>query len=308
MDYTNYIERRKLIEVMKQVNGEKIPLFEEKLIEKLQPQHKHIYRRLQNYAFNDGSWYRPAHNFVVTSTMVAICRTEGLDERNLIPTAMLHDIGNSLIKILEGKGADWENVDKRIAHRIVGSELAWEILKDLRKEGKIDLQDDEIQVMDDLIMTHDDPYLGIPLETLLEKQHRDADRAFVPSISSWYKDFLNYLDDTKNDYKKTLTPIKFMKQRLAFFYNVPKDNPLQASSALDLSLTKYNEGGSCEPQFTQTGKQIVDHMFKQRSLELFSGVFELPVRQFKRFYSEGLDKEKQYFLSLIDKANHPKDF
>lgn len=176
-------------------------------------------------------------------------------------------MGYSGLKIASLEGAAWENVDVRRRHALLSVEIARELLPGLAAKHGISYASEELSRIYRIIETHDDPYLGEDLKTEIERQHRDADRIFVLSVLSWYKDLLEYKNDQENGQKQGLTPESFLLQRLAFFYREPGENPLQHAYPLDVSLAEYNEGGRCEPFFTQKAKEIGDLLLEQRARE-----------------------------------------
>ena len=132
------------------------------------------------------------------------------------------------------------------------------------------------------------------------KAHRGADRCFVPSALSWYKDMVAHYGDSGYQAKSaelgfTLSPKEFLRCRLAFFYEREEDLPTDWNTdrlPLDTSLEKYNEGNMCETFYTRTDKAIIDGMFMCRAEEL--GVVEdvaTPqrfARMFEDFYKDEL--------------------
>ena len=310
MDYNNPKIRTELIDGMKKILSDNITAFNKKLESHLSYEEKFMFEKLNEHTINKedffqgGSWYRPMHNLLVTATMITMCNYDKmskdpkLNRRVLVPTAMFHDIGNSFMEIKQGEEADWENKDKRITHRLIGAEKTKEILTSLVKEKKILMPENDMTEIEKLILTHDDPYLGLPLHSYPEKAHRDADRMYVPSVTSWYKDFLNYKDDKKDDYKRNLTPEQFLDQRIAFFYLNRVENPVEINRPLDVTLAKYNEGGKCEPMNIPIANKILGNVIAERVNEFNLGIFDMNKKDFFEFIEGAMKKEANYFTSL----------
>ncbi len=297
MDFTNESVRKKTIGVMQEISKNRQPELNRTLHSLLTPAEQEIQRFVDGLAFQEGAWYRPAHNVIVPASMIAICRYGSYSTfdisgetatyiqhapypRDLVFVAQLHDVGNSRMKIEETtKGADWERVDKRWTHMQIGSDMLNEQLKDLRARGILDIPDERIAELRAIVATHDFPYIeGMPLKDPEARAHRGADRTFVPSVLSFWKDFIaycvtpKYLDGARK-LGLELTPETFLSARLAFFYDnrsplstVP--DALQHTHSLDKRLASWNEGGRCEPAYTDVEKRVIDAMLTRRSHEV----------------------------------------
>ncbi|MBI2546807.1 hypothetical protein HYV81_06535 [Candidatus Woesearchaeota archaeon] len=212
---------------------------------------------------------------------------------------MFHDIGETQLPSEKGKGADWEKPDKRMAHRHVGVKIAREVLQALNKQMKMAMPGQYIDEIARLIMIHDDPYVGIPIDT--EDKNgialRAADRSYVPSVVSFYKDFLNYKDD-KDPKRRALTPEQFVKQRIAFF---GLEDVVGGVTPEDAHLIRLNEGGRVEKPYTPVDKEIIAQMLLNRRGEVYDiAIFQQPViENFASRIEEFIWKEMKW---LIDKA------
>jgi HD superfamily phosphodiesterase len=130
--------------------------------------------------------------------MIEICERTGAS-RDLVVAAVLHDIGYAGLKIpgtLEG--AKWDSKDVRETHMAAGAEMSKKYLRELQAEGALELTSERIEKLVEIIATHDNPYIGKPLNEQEALLHRDADRAFVISAVSFWKDYLAYLSDAKH--------------------------------------------------------------------------------------------------------------
>jgi len=146
--------------------------------------------------FGGGSWYRPIHNLVVTMAMIKICK--GADaNRDLVLAAILHDVGYSALEMPGTlQGAAWEGTDMRLAHMAAGRAMSERYLQQLLDTGTLSMSDERLQKILSIIATHDDPYVGKPLSDKEALLHRDADRLFVLSCVSFWKDYIALLSDS----------------------------------------------------------------------------------------------------------------
>jgi hypothetical protein len=215
--------------------------------------------------FVDGSWYRPIHNLIVPMAMLSICR-ESAAPRLMVIAAIVHDVGYTAFEVPGTlQGAGWTTKSLREGHQLASKEMSAPILNRLRNEGKLRMSDETLAHILEIIATHDNPYIGIPLTDPLAKLHRDADRSFVISCVSFWKDYLAYLSDSKRmetfaSHKIRLSPDTFLRLREASFVNDPL-NPLR-------------EHTSYEPMTSSRAHEIFE---AQRSLraEEFAKVLEL---------------------------------
>ncbi|MEK6967030.1 MAG: HD domain-containing protein [Nanoarchaeota archaeon] len=245
--------------VMLKASESAILIQAKKLLKLLSEEESLIFNEVQKLKFSEGSWFRPIHNIVVPLNMISIIKNESLNRKILLPTAMLHDIGYSKLRL---KGNDWTRSDIRMKHSILGAKMAENIL---RETGSFDKK--EIELIISLVKTHDNPYRGIPLKTALEKQHRDSDRSFVPFILSFYKDFINL------DSAETLK--EFLKKRI-------------------ISLGMKPGKGYSEPFNTKTGKEIGSYLMNRRIEEIESGF----LKNFNNQFEKRMDEEFIYLFSL----------
>jgi len=140
-----------MINLMKSLIEQKVPGYEKRLLEHLSTEEQTMYETLQKYSFEENSWYRPLHNFVVTTAMIAICKQENLNRRILVPAAMFHDIGYAFIKL----NGLYITTDNRKAHCEIGSQKTENILLTLKSKKKISRSDSEIKTIKlSVVFTH----------------------------------------------------------------------------------------------------------------------------------------------------------
>ena len=253
----------------------------ELLIERLNSTERELLDWVNYFPFVDGSWYRPIHNLVVPMAMARICRESNAPRILLIP-AIVHDVGYTAFEVPGTlQGAGWTSVSMREGHQLASKEMSKPILARLREEGKLTMSDDTLEHILEIIATHDNPYIGDPLTDPLAKLHRDADRSFVISCVSFWKDYLAYLSDAKRMQKFAadgvrLSPDTFLRLREASFESDP-ESPLARHT-------------SFEPMTSPTAQEIFR---TQRALrrEEFSKVLEFLSRS-----DEAADRELTEYL------------
>ncbi|MBS3128695.1 hypothetical protein J4410_06115 [Candidatus Woesearchaeota archaeon] len=310
-----------------------------------EPQHAETLKAMMNPAevavqdyvdalgFQEGAWYRPAHNKLVPAAMIAICRGRILHDpmardltypfsRDLVYVAQMHDSGNSLMTVeATTKGASWENVDKRWAHMGIGAGMLAKTLGDLRSGGQLEMTDSRLAELYTIAATHDFPYLGVPFTEKLfgssllreARGHRDADRTFVMSALSFWKDLIAQISDGKYQVKaralgstEGVTPEFMLRARMTFFYPTARYIPTEPSCGekidleqypFDKNLEAYNEGGKVEAMFTSVGQRIVGDQFAQRIGELEQVVHMDSPQQFGELFERAFDREMQQMFT-----------
>ena len=251
--------RRMFLSSLEEATRRALPECEEILLSKLTEFEREVYSFVRSHNFVDGAWYRPIHNVVVPCAMIAIVEKMGAN-RDLVLAAMLHDIGYAGLKIpgtLEG--AAWDAKDVRESHMAAGAEMSRRFLKDTQERGELDISTERIEKLVDIIATHDNPYIGKPLTEHEALLHRDADRAFVISTTSFWKDYIAYLSDKKHikrfaEAGITLTPESFLRLRQGSFESDHSNEMAR--------FTSY------EPMTSELGKAICDGQRARRLAEI----------------------------------------
>ncbi|HIH17496.1 MAG TPA: HD domain-containing protein [Nanoarchaeota archaeon] len=282
MDIRDSEQRHEMLESLIAVTDFLTPAFSERLKSRLNDKEKLLYEAVEGVTFAEGNWYRPHHNFIVTASMLSLCFWEGLDRNVLMPAAILHDIGYSALKISK-YGADWNSRDKRIAHMEAGAVMAADILKGTASmPAEVDGVE-RVEEIVEIIRTHDNCYIGEPYETDNQLYHRDADRLYVMSFSSFYKDFLNYLDTGK------ITSVEdYLLGRGLSFYNESKEEVVEESGNY-----KYI------PFTLMTAKRLGDEQFRQRTEEINQGVIDMHPEHFAKYSKDRLLLEADWILSEL---------
>lgn len=251
--------RRMFLSSLEEATRRALPECEEILLSKLTEFEREVYAFVRSHNFVDGAWYRPIHNVVVPCAMIAIAEKTGAS-RDLVLAAMLHDIGYAGLKIpgtLEG--AAWDAKDVRESHMAAGAEMSRRFLREKQERGELNISTERIEKLVEIIATHDNPYIGKPLTEQEALLHRDADRAFVISTTSFWKDYIAYLSDKKHikrfaESGITLTPEAFLRLR-------------QGSFESD-DLNEMARFTSYEPMTSELGKAICEGQRQRRLAEI----------------------------------------
>jgi hypothetical protein len=132
-------------------------------------------------------------------------------------------------------------------------------LNDKRDSGELTISQERIEKLVEIIATHDNPYIGKPLTEQEALLHRDADRAFVISTTSFWKDYIAYLSDKKHikrfaEADITLTPEAFLRLRQGSF---ERDDSNEMAR-----FTSY------EPMTSELGKAICEGQRLRRLAEI----------------------------------------
>ena len=185
-----------LLEILQHAMTESLEHGRKLLNEQLTDSEKSVQDYVEQQAFIDRSWYRPIHNILVPLVMTVLCREHSLS-RDLVLAAQLHDIGYAGVKVSGTlTGMAWQNADIRSTHMLHSAKMSAALLRSLCKQGTLLLSETRIDSLVAIIGTHDDPYLGRPLSDPEALAHRDADRAFVISCVSFWKDFIAWSSDS----------------------------------------------------------------------------------------------------------------
>ena len=247
--------RKTTLETLQRATEKAFKVCQPILFDKLSPSEKEAFTFVDGHSFTDGSWYRPIHNVIVPYAMLEICN-ETSASSDLVLAAILHDVGYAGLK-LPGtlSGSAWDTKDARESHMAASAVMSRTFLNELRDKGAVDLSDERIDKLVDIIATHDNPYIGKPLEDREALLHRDADRAFVISAVSFWKDYIAYLSDERkmpkfSDSGVVLSPQQFLKLREASFLSDESNE-----------MSRYT---TYEPMQSSKGKAIAQVQYQQR--------------------------------------------
>jgi len=294
-------DRLEVIETLKNVVDSLMPELDARLIRKLRPQERKLYAKLNEITFDEGSWYQPHHNFIVTAAMDQICRTNPtLHREPLMSVAMLHDIGYSGLKV-SMQGADWKSADKRKAHMAKGAEMYRDIMVEMSKNGEYhlnplrldDFEDSTYSDIEDcayLVSIHDNPYIGKTIDKPEGLFLRDADRLYVCSFSSFIKDYLNYLDK-----EPRLKAEQFVQRRVYSFIKPEEQNPLFLIMPDRPEMFREEK---YEPFTLEHPKKLWTQQIKDRGFEVrCHRMFDMDLGEFKHYAKKEMLREAKQFLS-----------
>lgn len=281
------------MKVLKQSVHELTPSFLSFLKKDLQESEQKILEQAIPYYLQGGRFYDLWHISLSTKFMIALCNYENLDRAVFVPAIILHDSGYS--KITETNDALRKgNVssDERVAHMYFGQEIAEELFLKNSGFGLSNAQQEKIKA---LIATHDNPYIGKPLVTSDEKIHRDADRFYVLSFSSFVKDFLRHLETNP-----TLTPEEFMKGRVCMFFSeleISKFKFKEEYMPKAMDLKKYQN--KYEPMFTVLGKKNAFLQLQERMKDIEMDLFQKDEKAFRQHCQKRMEEEMNEILWTI---------
>ena len=247
--------RRIFLDVLKGAATSALATCRRELLNDLNSAEQQTFSFVEKHAFNEGAWYRPIHNVIVPQAMISIC-AHSTASRDLVLAAILHDVGYAGLKIPDTlRGTAWANKDTREAHMAASAVMSRAFLE---KEN-FELSSERIDTLVDIIATHDNPYIGKPLEDTEALLHRDADRAFVISAVSFWKDYLAYLSDDKKlkkfaDKGIELTPQRFLR--------------LREGSFSEDALNDMAQFTTFEPMTSPRGEAIAQNQRSERLAEI----------------------------------------
>ncbi|MDP6586269.1 MAG: hypothetical protein QF535_16580, partial [Anaerolineales bacterium] len=233
------------------------------------------------------------------------------------------------------EGANWENTDKRWKHMELGAEMLEEELEAHVKS--LEIKPERLRKLSLIVRTHDLPYIRVgsqadtqlPTVTVEElfslaevhtyggdnpvgyrlidpetRAMRGADRTFVPSALSWYKDMVSHFSDVGYLAKAKglgfeLSPEQFLRSRMAFFWDNAEAVPTRwdlDTFNLDTSRAAYNEGGRCEAPYTSTDAAIISNMMGRRAAELDAVNAATTPDQFAQVFERAFVSEMKYVI------------
>lgn len=273
------------MQILKQVVEELAPLFLSRIKKELEEPEQKILEQVIPYYTKGGRFYDLWHIPFSTRFMISICQEEKLKRAVFVPAILLHDIGYA--KIAQGNdNLKNGNVSssERMNHMYFGQEIAEELFEKNNGFGLSKTQQEQIKA---LIATHDNPYVGKPLTTDEEKFHRDADRFYVLSFTSFVKDFLRYKE--KN---AVLTPEEFLKGRICMFFAESEKKAfyfaqkfLPTASDFEKYHPKY------EPMFTLFAKKSVFLQLQERIQDIEAGLFAMNEIAFVQYCRKRMEEE-----------------
>ena len=276
------------MQILKQLVQELAPSFLSKIKKELQEPEQIILEQVIPYYSAGSRFYDLWHIPFSTRFMMALCQAEKLERAVFVPAIILHDSGYS--KIAQANNALQKgniSTDDRVSHMYFGQLVAEEIFQRNNGFGLSKAQQERIKA---LIATHDNPYIGKQLTTREEKLHRDADRYYVCSFTSFVKDFLRYVEKEPN-----LSPEEFMKGRICMFFlegEIKEFGFNKKFLPLTSDFKKYKH--KYEPMFTSLGKKEVLLQVQERMKDVEAGLFQMNKKDFKHYCRKRMNEEMQW--------------
>ena len=263
---------------------------------KLTPFEKELLDLVMSRYVKGSRWYDKYHVPYSALFLLELCEREKLDRSVLIPAILLHDVGYSTLtsgdRAEEVKRGSYDK-DIRVAHMQAGVEIATEIFAELRKRGFVHECTVE-KAVQDIIATHDNPIIGIALETPLEEQHRDGDMIFWVSFVSFVKDFLRHHEEGM-----PLAADRLFLCRLAYF-----SRPEGFDDAYDIGVILPHDiweryKNRYEPLHHAFSVAVNQKQFRMRLAEIKSGFFDMPLLDFEEACKIYMDKELKFITEDI---------
>jgi hypothetical protein len=195
-------------------------------------------------------WYDPLH--IAHSTHFALDLIESGEADSLVlPAILLHDMGYFAIRDKDA----WNRPEVRVTHMQEGAALAAEVL------AGHGLTPAELGRVVGMVATHDNPYLGYPLEGADRLTLRDCDRVWVMHLVSFYKDWSSKKGDDPN--RKTN---RLLALRRVHFYGEEALNERQ-EWGIDEAVWEEGRGRVERPALVATRNRVA-RLFERRRTEL----------------------------------------
>jgi hypothetical protein len=217
-----------------------------------------------------GNWFRPIHNRVVPLAMAVICRMCNTP-RDFMHAAIWHDVGYTTLTVPNTDGGlTWASIDMRKAHMKRGAELFKEFAEGT---GKSLFTTERAERFRAFIAVHDEQYIGGTIKSM-DRPLREADRVFVPSLFSFYKDYISYAAKAADEQQTHPVEDHFIR-RLQNFYRTKDEIPARIRRLCPRLIDKrFGEVDKeliterFEPQETVPGKKLIEAMLVARAQEL----------------------------------------
>jgi putative nucleotidyltransferase with HDIG domain len=188
------------------------------------------YKKLFNLAdkyYKKGREKDDIHHLRVAGIMQSILKEVSLDEETMMAAALLHDIGYAKIPEKERK-TYWAKKVMR-DHMKHGAKMARDIL------SKVGYPENKIKTVCQIIATHDNPGLGIPIKNRETKALKEADILWMTTEEAFWLDvkrrpqltakaWLDVLERRFTEDKAYISYIKtdFGKRRVKNFLKIMK--------------------------------------------------------------------------------------
>lgn len=202
--------------------------------------------KLLNYVFATyyqegkvaGRWYDPYHILLSTHFAAQLERTNDLVSPLIIPGIILHDLGYCAFSAEDrASRTNWDDAAMRVIHMQKGAAVAAKSLVEVGGYNAF-----EIGIIVEMDATHDNWILGISTEDPDCLALMDADKIFVMSFISFYKDWAG--EEGKN-----LSVQEFFDSRRESFY--------RGKHSLSTSLAKQWRDRQLEARWQEIQQNIL---------------------------------------------------
>jgi putative nucleotidyltransferase with HDIG domain len=187
---------------------------------KLKKKYQKIYNLAEKY-YRKGREKDDVHHLVVAVMMQGILKEVNLDEDVMMAAALLHDTGYSKIPPNKRK-THWAKKVKK-DHMILGADIARKILT------KLDYPNEKIDQVYQIILTHDNPELGIPIKNKEGKVLKEADILWMTTEEAFWLDVKRRSELTPTDWLKVLEN-RFTKEKAYTNYLTTKFSKKKTST------------------------------------------------------------------------------
>lgn len=268
-----------LLEVLKEVADRFSPVLAQKAGEVLKPRDSKLFYYVLKYFYQGerikGRWYDQYHIplgvfFIGKAVKLGQAPPESVQGFNF------HDAGYAFIDPeFKIKGENKENLQVVSSSRILHMQkAAGPVAKILIESG--DFNSEEICKIVDVVVSHDNGYLGLPIEEEpLLLAVRDADRTLVMHLISFYKDWLNVTNE-----REDFSLLDLFRSRIIGFYDVSDPAPLVWGKPE--KLTKEDGLHTHRIPYTPLAREWRDRQFEARWQEIQIDILrnELSFRQY----------------------------
>lgn len=176
----------------------------------LKPLFRQIYGLSLPY-YMHGREAEDIHHLAVTEIMMNLLKETNLDEEVMMATSLLHDIGYATISPDKKKnysGKQQQYLSKEIVkeHMVSGAKIAKSIL------CQLDFPKNKMNKVLEIIITHDNPKLGLPLKTKEQKLLKEADNLWMTTDEAFWLDVKRRSGVTAQDWLNILE-VRFTQEK-----------------------------------------------------------------------------------------------
>lgn len=277
------MDETKALIVLGNLISEMWPGYVEKFSKLLSSEEKAILDEAIPYYEKAGRVYDLWHIPYSSAFMIDLCNELNLKQTVYVVASILHDIGYSqIIPKSRGVAIGIIEEDDRISHMKHGVKLTQKILKEIDGSS---IGEKEQELIIKIISTHDDPYIGKKLVTNEEKYHRDSDRIYVMSFTSFVKDYYK-----KRVRGENINPHRLLQERIVSMHRAGDLTNVDIPEKY-IGLFKSRKDRYFELFFTEFAIRKNIEQIKERIRDVENGVFELGENEFKAYCMKRMQEE-----------------